>query len=160
MKKTVVILGIGCGVIAVAAIVALGVVVGPHLARFVRGPQDVVITADLPGEVAQGSELTLSITVKNTAAKAQLIDSVDVSKRFVEELAIRSSEPEWRFAFSVFDDKSYQYEIEVPPGEEKTIRFHGQPASAGTFAGEVDVCIGNGATCSSLPLKTTVKAAG
>lgn len=160
MKKAFVILGIGCGVIALVAIVALAIVVGPHLVRFARGPQDVVITAELPGEINLGEGIILSVSVKNTSAKAQRIDSLDISQRFVEGLAVDSSEPPWTLAFTVLDDESYQFGIDIPPGEERTIRFQGKPPRAGTFSGEVDVCIGNGAICSTVPLKTTVKVLG
>lgn len=120
---------------------------------------DFYATVDGPAMVQRGEPFSLTITVHNSAAEVQVLDSLDVGTDWLDGVTLQGSNPPYTDAMEVPLDGtwSYSYGTEIPPGGSVDVELTAVGIESGTWRGEVDVCVGGMARFNSYPLVTTVE---
>jgi len=64
--------------------------------QIASGPKDVTIQVNAPLHVKVREEFVVEVRVQNTASRAQRLDSIDVGDRYLQGVAIQSTEPAFK----------------------------------------------------------------
>ncbi len=120
---------------------------------------DISLDIDYPttATLDEGYDITIEIT--NDAAEEQLITSLDIGETYLEGIIFEGSTPEYQESWDLTDFLgifSYDYYIDLGPGETQTIIFHFTPFLTGDYQGDLDVCINTEDACLYNTIRTVV----
>jgi len=129
------------------------------LSGCVGTPENVEISLEAPTSVQSGERFEIRAVVTNTARRAQKLVALDVADKYLEGIAIESSDPPFKEAYHVPIDNtvSYVFKLPIDPGGQREIVFQAYAAHEGDHMGEVDFCINTEFTFVSHPLRTIVE---
>jgi len=127
--------------------------------QIASGPKDVTIQVNAPLHVKVREEFVVEVRVQNTASRAQRLDSIDVGDRYLQGVAIQSTEPAFKQSLHVplVNMQSYEYGQPIAAGGELVVKFHAVAVKAGDYSATMDVCINSGSSCSSQPIRAVVE---
>lgn len=120
---------------------------------------DFSAVVDAPALVQKGQPFTVTVTISNSAAEPQVLESLDIADEWLAGVTIQSSSPPYGEAMHVPIDGtwSYSYQETIPAGGSVAVTLQATGVQTGSFRGEVDVCVGGMARFRSYPLVTTVE---
>lgn len=124
-----------------------------------QGTDDFSAIVQAPAMARKGEPFEVVVTVNNSAAEPQVLESIDIDDAWLAGITLTGSSPPYGGAMHVpIDDTwSYSYQETIPAGGSLTVRLQATGVQAGTWRGEVDVCVGGAARFRSYPLVTTVE---
>lgn len=124
-------------------------------------PEDVAITVSAPASAPPGEPFALDVRVENEALDSQLLDSIDISQTYLDGFTVQGAEPAFsdQFRIPVVGYQSFTYGVSIPGNGAQLVTLELVGDVEGTFAGEVDVCINDGATCQTFAVETAVSTA-
>lgn len=159
MNKNVII-GIGAGCVFLCIIVTgVGLAIGGTFFTWLtEEPEQVTINVNAPTQTAKGNRIMIPITIQNTSAAPQVLDSIDIPMSYLNGIAIEGSEPEYIDSYPIpfADYHSYTFMREIAPGDTFVVRFFALAVKTGDFSGEIDICIDSGTNCASFYARTVV----
>jgi len=147
--------GIGCAVLLVA-----GIVVGVLVVRWLlQEPENVVISVNVPEKIRKGRQFTFDVVVRNTAARPQLLHSIDIYDDLLAAVAIERTDPPFTEVtpLPADDTVSYEFKQTIPAGETATVRFHARAREAGDFQSFADICINSGVSFLTWPIGIVIE---
>ncbi|HEV2021110.1 MAG TPA: hypothetical protein VGQ94_01130 [Terriglobales bacterium] len=108
-----------------------------------------------PAKVGQGEEFVFAVEVENTAAKAQLLSSIDFDSGFLEKAEILKTDPSFKSSESVplTQARTYIFETPIPPKGKMRVQFHARGRKADYFSPVVSVCIDSPTNCAEFQRK-------
>lgn len=127
--------------------------------QIASGPKDVTVQVNAPLHVTVKQEFVVEVRVQNTAARSQKLDSIDVGDRYLQGVAIQSTEPAFKQSMHVplVNMQSYEYGQPIAAGGELVVKFHAVAVKAGDYSATMDICINSGSSCSSHPIRAVVE---
>lgn len=150
---------IGCGVVLLFFICMLLVGGGAILIGFrPEEPTDVKIDITAPDSVPVGEPFAVEIQITNVYTGVQILDSIDISTGYLENISVAGSTPP---AVETYDVpfvrfRSYTFGEELSMLESTTVVFEMIGNEAGLFTGDLDVCMNKGSSCQTFELSTTI----
>ena len=130
------------------------------LAALLEGPEDALVTVDVPIIITQGDTATLTIEIENLASETQTLDSVDIDQSYLDGIVAVASDPAYQSVESfdlVIPFQSYYFDHTLPANETLTVEVELQAVRVGDFSGELSVCINGITTCTTHQLRTVVE---
>ena len=145
-------------VLVLLCICAVGVVVVIILAGSVEEPANVDISINAPAAVPLNEPFAVDVTIRNTAPSSQVLDSIDITDRYLAGIEVQQAEPAFSdsFAVPVVNYQSYTFQEEILSNSTMVVTFVMVGTTAGTYSGEFDVCINDGSSCLAVPVETAV----
>ena len=142
-----------------AVSIALALACGGGSSSIGSGVDDFHATVDMPGQVSNGETFDLVVTVFNTAPQEQTLYSLDLADEFMAGTDVVGSDPPYLSTMHVPIDntESYEYMKPIPSGGSTTVTLTMLATDAGSWAGEVDVCVDGNARYNSYMMSTTVQ---
>ncbi len=127
--------------------------------QIASGPKDVTIQVNAPLHVKVREEFVVEVRVQNTAAQSQRLDSIDVGDRYLQGVAIQSTEPAFKQSLHVplVNMQSYEYGQPIAAGGELVVKFYAVAVKAGDYSATMDICINSGSSCSSQPIRAVIE---
>lgn len=112
-----------------------------------------------PSSVSNGETFEIAVTVYNTASATQKLHSLDIADEYLEGLDVVGSDPGYDDLFHVPIDntESYEYMDEIPAGGSVVVKLTMLATDAGTWSGDIDVCVNGDARFIAYPVTTTVQ---
>ncbi len=141
---------IGCTVVLGLGILAVALGVG-GLMYLGRTPEAVSVSVEAPSEAAVGEVVDLKVNIKNVSRKSVTIGDVDLQESFLNGFTVVSADPTPKSSTRVplVNSRSHTFDLAIPPGETRTVRFRLKAVAEGVHRGDLDVYVG-------LSPKTTV----
>jgi hypothetical protein len=141
MSRLAIIIIVILGLLLAAALTCVGA--GWYfVAHVAKPPENVAYTVVTPEAVAVGETFTIDVVVSNNDTKPRTLVAVDLYRPLIEGVSVLDASPPWK---SESDDGmfmlSLSYEIVLQPGETRTIVLNCEGTRAGTWEGDIDVCI-------------------
>ncbi|MFT5685798.1 MAG: hypothetical protein ACI8RZ_006752 [Myxococcota bacterium] len=120
---------------------------------------DFSATVDVPAQVSAGETFELTVTVYNTAPQEQTLYSLDLADEFMAGTEVVGSDPPYGSYMHVPIDntESYEYMTPIPSGGSTTVKLTMLATDAGSWSGEVDVCVDGNARYNSYMMSTNVQ---
>lgn len=149
----------GCGIALFVSICILLVGIGGILIGFrAEEPTDVVIELTAPESSPSGEPFAVEIEITNVYTGVQVLDSIDISTRYLKNITVNSTTPAATDEFDVpfVQFYSYTFEEELSMTESMTVVFEMVGEEEGLFEGDVDVCINKASSCQTIELKTII----
>ncbi|MGH9776840.1 MAG: hypothetical protein ACRD5I_00355 [Candidatus Acidiferrales bacterium] len=127
--------------------------------QIASGPKDVTIQVNAPLHVKVKEGFVVEVRVQNTSAQSQRLDSIDVGDRYLQGVAIQSTEPAFKQSMHVpiVNMQSYEFGQPIAAGGEVVVKFHAVAVQAGDYSATVDVCINSASSCSSHPIRAVIE---
>ena len=112
---------------------------------------------NIPEQLMVGDVSSFSVEVTNYDVEPHTLHSIDISKEILDVVEVFSVEPspvqelDYRL---IYDQISYEMDIDLAPNETTEVVFHIGPLSPGGYTGSLDVCMDGPADClfNSIPL--------
>ena len=149
----------GCGTALFLSICVLLAGIGAILVGFrAEEPTDVAIKLSAPESVPRGEPFAVEIQITNVYTGVQILDSIDISTRYLENITVTSTTPPATAEFDVpfVQFHSYTFEEELSMSESMTVVFEMVGGEEGLFTGDVDVCINKASSCQTIELSTII----
>ena len=146
--------------IAVLVLLGLATTAGcDTMEQIASGPKDVTIQVNAPLHLTLKQEFVVEVRVQNTAAESQRLDSIDVGDRYLQGVAIQSTEPAFKQSMHVplVNMQSYEFGQPIAAGGEVVVKFNAVAVKAGDYSATVDVCINSASSCSSHPIRAVIE---
>lgn len=136
---------------------AAGLLAASRLFNFILfAPRDLSLTVSASQQVAPAESFPLQITVVNQGDAAQTLQEIEISKPYLQGVAILGSNPPFTGESTSRNWQAYSYELPLPPGQSVTITLSAQAQTEGNYQGELDVCI-DARRCRRVALVTRVE---
>ena len=99
-------------------------------------------TLSLHNEVEVESTVSMVITATNSHTKAITLDSIDVGDSFLAGFQVISVDPRPTDTthMPIVNQRSWDFGVEIQPGDSLAITFQLRAVTEGHFSGDVDVC--------------------
>ena len=122
-------------------------------------PRNIKVSAEAPLRVRISQTFVIKAIVENTADKPQKLVALDISRDFLEGVAIKSTKPEFSEAKPVPLDNtvSYEFHMPIPPGGKVEIELLAEGVKKGDFSGTIDYCINTDYSFLSYPVRTIIE---
>jgi hypothetical protein len=122
----------GFFVLGCAALVLVSLRELPKLDAEISAPA--VATLDQP--------ITLVVTAANNTGKDVTLDSIDIDNAFLAGFQVMEVAPEAEDSSDIplLDQRTWQFNRRLGPGEQLDVTFNLRPVLLGRFTGDVDVC--------------------
>ncbi len=149
----------GCGVALGLSICVLLAGIGAILVGFrPEEPTDVEIKLSAPESVPRGEPFAVEIQITNVYTGEQILDSIDISTRYLEHITVTGTTPPATEEFDVpfVQFHSYTFEEELSMLESMTVVFEMVGEEEGLFTGDIDVCINKPSSCQTIELSMIV----
>ena len=156
MKKSNTVLLICGGIAGVLCLSCIGGIAWVY--SIAKAPENINIQVDAPLEVSNGDRFVVTIRIENTASETQVLHSIDVWDRYLEGIAIVSTEPAYRQSYHVPIDNTQAFEFyrDIGPYETITIKLNATAVSPGDFNSFFDACINSDISYLTYPIRTVV----
>ena len=156
MKKSSTVLLICGGIAGVLCLSCIGGIAWVY--SIAKAPENINIQVDAPLEVSNGDRFVVTIRIENTASETQVLHSIDVWDRYLEGIAIVSTEPAYRQSYHVPIDNTQAFEFyrDIGPHEKITITLNATAVSPGDFNSFFDACINSDISYLTFPIRTVV----
>ncbi len=156
MKKSNTVLLICGGIAGVLCLSCIGGIAWVY--SIAKAPENINIQVDAPLEVSNGDRFVVTIRIENTASETQVLHSIDVWDRYLEGIAIVSTEPAYRQSYHVPIDNTQAFEFyrDIGPYETITITLNATAVSPGDFNSFFDACINSDISYLTFPIRTVV----
>jgi hypothetical protein len=117
--------------------------------------RDIEVRYRMPEKAAVGETVVFTITVHNTANRAQLLHSLDIETHFLEGISIEQTKPAFKKSEPnpLAPIMSYIFEQNIPAKGALKIELQGRTQKPGSFPLAVDICVKTAVTCSSYELR-------
>jgi hypothetical protein len=147
--------GIGCLVLAIVAVVALGT----FFYWASKAPENIEVAVTVPLQAVAGEEVDLVVTITNLADEPQTLDSIDIYDSYTGGIAVTRTDPPYTdfFQVPILDARTYEFKREIPAGGTLIVTFDAVAVRAGDFGGQLDVCINLASSCLSRPVRTVIR---
>ena len=149
----------GCGIALFVSICILAVGIGAILLGFrAEEPSEVEIELTAPESVPAGEPFPVEIQVTNMFTGTQILDSIDISMTYLDNISVQKTTPPASAEFDVplVRFRSFTFEEELSMLESTTVIFEMVGEEEGLFEGDVDVCINDGSSCKTVELSTII----
>ena len=158
LKTLISIIGFGCAGLCVVGIIVLVFAGSTFFDGFLEEPKNVVIDVNVPLQAQKGNRIMFTVSVQNTSAQSQILDSIEISTEDLSGIPIEDSQPRYieDYPIPLVDYHSYTFQQAIGPGETLVVRFFGYALKTGDFSGPFDVCIGTGSNCSTFTGRTVI----
>ncbi len=150
---------IGCGIIVLLLCCGVIVITAVVISNArVFEPAGVTIDLSAPPNVPLKDPFVIEISITNTAAEDQILDSIDFPTAYLAGIELQSTTPPFASDFTIPFVAYHSYTFNQPIEQFETIliEFVMEGQQEGLFDGEVDVCINDGSSCQTLEISTTI----
>lgn len=137
------------------------VAIGAALGLSPKGaPKNIEVRYTMPKSVKVGETFAMTVEVRNGAAEAQKLYSLDIDTHFLKGVSIVESTPAYKSidpnVFAAI--QSYTYEQNIPANGSLSIELQAKASEAGAFPLKLDVCVNSALSCGSYVLGTVTAA--
>ena len=124
-------------------------------------PEDITVVVEAPTQATVGEPFELIVKIKNESSEPQTLISIDVGTDYLEGILLEESTPAYvqSWSFDLLGFMSFDYKMEVAPGESLEVVYLMNPFNPGDYSGSVDVCINNEMDCVYNIVRTVVEQA-
>ena len=122
-------------------------------------PTDFRAEISSPPTVQNGETFEIAVTVFNDAPHTQKLHSLDIADEYLAGIDVVGSDPAYGDTFHVPIDntESYEYMKDIPSGGSMVVRLNMLATDAGTWTGDIDVCVNGDARFRAYPVTTTIQ---
>jgi hypothetical protein len=135
----------GCGVALLSCVGFVCITVG-LLAYFAGNPKDIVVSHEIPAQVAEGENFDLTLKITNTRIADIYVGDIDLQSMFsptiLEGVLVLGTEPEMERDYSIQGIKTFRFNDTLEPNETQIVKFHLKAFKPGNFGGQVAVYSG------------------
>jgi hypothetical protein len=155
-------IAIGCVSLLVLALCCVGGTIGGVYWLGSQSTQGLAqIEVSVPSTVEQEGAITIVIEIRNVSGREIRLNSVDITKGFLDGFVIESVEPSYietyTFRFGGETFQTYSFDTVILAGGSLTVRLEGTAVLPGDFSGEMDVCINSTFNCNTSIIRTIVR---
>ena len=122
-------------------------------------PKNIDVDVQVPPTAKSGQEFVITATVENHAATAQKLISLDIGDKYLDGVAILSTEPNYKDTMHtpILKTRSYEFDLMVKPGEKIQVLLHAKAVKTGDFNSEIDFYINSNSSSLTRSLRTIVE---
>lgn len=122
-------------------------------------PANIAVDIDVPLQVKQGEEFTITMTVTNTAPETQKLVDIDIGEKYMEGIALVSTDPVPLEVFHtpLVNMTTYSFNRDIGPGQQAVVTFHAKALKAGDYSTNIDFCINSSTTFLTKNIRTLVE---
>ena len=121
-------------------------------------PVEVAVAA--PARARVGERFTIEIAIDNPTLEAHQLDSIDIDLSYLEGVEIMGSSPPYHETFlltPLLPQRTFSFDTTIPAGETMVIELQAMPRPAGSYSGNIDVCIKSGGNCRATLLRAEIE---
>lgn len=154
-SRTGTIIGIGAGCLFLCLFVVVGGVI--WLLAVTEPPEGITIDLVVPDEVRINEEIIIEISIQNTLPKSRVLKEVEIDATYLDGIFVHDSRPAFYDAWDDDNKQTYSFDIDIPPNGSETVELDATAIQAGTFTGQVEICIDSVLSCFEYPVLTRVR---
>lgn len=132
---------VGCLIAGAVSLLLVAILVGVFAFWMVEKPL-LTSTLTVPSEVSMSEKALMVVTSTNNHEEPVTLNSIDIDNQFLAGFQVISVVPGEtnNMHVPILDQRSYEFDQVVQPGETVTVTFELRPVQEGRFIGDVDVC--------------------
>lgn len=102
-----------------------------------------------PGTVTSGEQFTFGVTVTNEDTENRSIRSIDISRSFLDGMQVVAVQPtpDREYYVDALDQDIFELNVDVAPGQTQIVNFDAVAGDAGSYEGDLDICIDSDVAC-------------
>ena len=151
--------GLGCVIVSLATCI-IALLIGIIFFNWAfQEPDNARVHLQIPASVKQGETFGLVVLVESLEIRPLLLNGIEISPDYLAGIRIEESAPPFIETTErpYSHDQAFSYNLTLEPGEIVAIEFSAVGQEAGTFSGELDVCVDGMVRCLSYAIQTRVE---